>query len=413
MKVLIISKEDMQGGAFIAAYRVHNALLKNGVDSLMLVDKKTSDDLTVEGPTTKIAKLLANLRPRLINYLLVKLQKTNNKVIHSPSVLPSTLVKCINESDADVINLHWIQNEMLSIKDISKIKKPIVWTFHDMWAFCGAEHYTNDNRWREGYNFNNRPSYERGFDLNKWTWKRKKKYWKNPIQITTPSLWLAKCVNESKLMSNWPVTVVANPLNTEIFKPMDKKNACRKLNLPDKVSLILFGALGGKKDPRKGFDLLISALKQLENQPKAKKIELAIFGQSKPKSSLSLGFPTHYIGHLSNDASLRLAYNAADVMVIPSTQEAFGQTASESISCGTPVVAFGVGGLLDIVDHQINGYLAKPFDTNDLAQGIDWVLNAANYSELCKNARDKALKEFDYKVVAKKYISLYEKTLIY
>lgn len=412
MKVLIISKEDMQGGAFIAAYRVHNALLKNGVDSLMLVDKKTSDDLTVVGPTTTIAKLLANLRPSLINHLLVKLQKTNNKVIHSPSVLPSTLVKRINESDADIVNLHWIQNEMLSIKDISKIKKPIVWTLHDMWAFCGAEHYTNDNRWREGYNFNNRPSYERGFDLNKWTWKRKKKYWKNPIQITTPSLWLAKCVNESKLMSNWPVTVVANPLNTEIFKPMDKKNACRKLNLPDKVSLILFGALGGKKDPRKGFDLLISALKHLENQLKAKKVELAIFGQSKPKSPPNLGLPTHYLGHLSNDASLRLAYNAADVTVIPSTQEAFGQTASESISCGTPVVAFGVGGLLDIVDHQINGYLAKPFDTNDLAQGIAWVINAENYSELCKNARDKALKEFDYKVIAKKYISLYEKTLI-
>ena len=412
MKVLIISKEDMQGGAFIAAYRVHNALLKNGVDSLMWVDKKTSDDLTVVGPTTKIAKLLANLRPSLINHLLVKLQKTNNKVIHSPSVLPSTLVKRINESDADIINLHWIQNEMLSIKDISKIKKPIVWTLHDMWVFCGAEHYTNDNRWREGYNFNNRPSYERRFDLNKWTWERKKKYWKNPIQITTPSQWLAKCVNESKLMSSWPVTVVANPLNTEIFKPMDKKNACRKLNLPDKVSLILFGALGGKKDPRKGFDLLISALKHLENQPKAKKVELAIFGQSKPKSPPNLGFPTHYIGHLSNDASLRLAYNAADVMVVPSTQEAFGQTASESISCGTPVVAFGVGGLLDIVDHQINGYLANPFDTNGLAQGIDWVINAENYSELCKNARDKALKEFDYKVIAKKYISLYEKILI-
>ena len=99
-------------------------------------------------------------------------------------------------------------------------------------------------------------------------------------------------------------------------------------------------------------------------------------------------------------------------MIVPSTQEAFGQTASESISCGTPVVAFGVGGLLDIVDHQINGYLANPFDTNGLAQGIDWVINAENYSELCKNARDKALKEFDYKVIAKKYISLYEKILI-
>jgi glycosyltransferase involved in cell wall biosynthesis len=411
MKVLIISKEDIQGGAFIAAYRLHNALLKNNVDSLMLVDKKMSDDSTVEGPGTKIAKLLASFRPHLINYSLVKLQKTNNKVIHNPSVLPSTLVKRINESDADIVNLHWIQSEMLSIKDISKIKKPIIWTIHDMWAFCGAEHYTNDNRWREGYNFNNRPSYEKGFDLNKWTWKRKKKYWKNPIQIVASSLWLAKCVNESKLMSNWPVVVVPNPLNTEIFKPMDKKNACTKLNLPNNVPLVLFGALGGQKDPRKGFDLLIEALKYLKHNPKAKRFELAIFGQNKPKSPPNLGFPIHYLGHLSNDIGLRLVYNAADAMVVPSTQEAFGQTASESIACGTPVVAFGITGLLDIVDHKINGYLAKPFDTNDLAQGIDWVLNAKNYSEICKNAREKTLKEFDYRVVAKKYITLYEKTL--
>ena len=407
MKVLIISKEDIQGGAFIAAYRVHNALRQNGVDSFMWVDKKILDDQTVEGPSTKTAKLLADLRPRLIHHLLVKMLKTNNKVIHSPSVLPSTLVKRINESDADIVNLHWIQNEMLSIKDISKIKKPIVWTLHDMWVFCGAEHYTNDNRWQEGYNTNNRPSYESGFDLNKWTWKRKQMYWKNSIQIITPSLWLANCVKESKLISNWPVSVVANPLNVESFKPIDKKNACTKLNLPNDVPLILFGAHGGQKDSRKGFDLLVGALKYL----KVKRPELVIFGQGKPKSLPNLGFPIHYMGHLSNDLSLRLTYSAVDVMVVPSTQEAFGQTASESMACGTPVVAFGATGLLDIIDHRINGYLAEPFDTKDLAQGIDWVLNAENYSELCKNARDKVLKKFDSKVVVKKYMAVYEKIL--
>ena len=412
MKVLIISKQDIQGGAFIAAYRVHNALRKNGVDSFMWVDKKISDDWTVEGPPTKIAKLLAGLRPRLIIHSLVKMLKTNEKVIHSPSVLPSTLVKRINESDADIVNFHWIQNEMLSIKDISKIKKPIVWTLHDMWAFCGAEHYANDNRWQEGYNFNNRPSYESGFDLNRWTWKRKQKHWKNPMQIITTSKWLSNCVKESKLMSHWPVSVVATPLDTESFKPMDKKIACTKLNLPNDVPLILFGAMGGKKDLRKGFDLLIAALKYLKDDPKAKRFELIIFGQSKPKSRPNLGFPIHYLGHLDNDKSLKLAYNVADAMVIPSRLDNLPNTGLEAQACGTPVIAFNIGGLPDIVEHQKTGYLAKPFDTNDLAQGIDWVLNTENYSELCKNARDKTLKEFDNKIVAKKYIDLYEKILI-
>ena len=411
MKVLIISKQDIQGGAFIAAYRAHNALCKNGVDSFMWVDKKKSDDWTVKGPPTKIAKLLAGLRPRLIFHSLVKLLKTNKKVIHSPSVLPSTWVKRINESDTDIVNFHWIQGEMLSIKDISKIKKPIVWTLHDMWAFCGAEHYANDNRWQEGYNFNNRPSYESGFDLNRWTWKRKQKHWKNPMQIITTSKWLSNCVKESKLMSHWPVSVVATPLDIENFKPMDKKIACKKLNLPNDVPLILFGALGGSKDPRKGFDLLIAALKYLKDDPKAKRFELIIFGQSNPKSSPNLGFPIHYLGHLSNDESLRLAYNVADAMIIPSRQDNLPNTGLEAQACGTPVIAFNIGGLPDIVEHQKTGYLAKPFDTNDLAQGIDWVLNAENYSELCKNARDKALKEFDNKIVAKKYIAVFEKIL--
>jgi glycosyltransferase involved in cell wall biosynthesis len=100
-----------------------------------------------------------------------------------------------------------------------------------------------------------------------------------------------------------------------------------------------------------------------------------------------------------------------DVMVVPSLQEAFGQTASESMACGTPVVAFGATGLLDIVDHKINGYLAKPFDTDDLKNGIEWVLNTPNYDELCKNAREKVLREFDSKIVAKRHIELYEEVL--
>ena len=99
----------------------------------------------------------------------------------------------INSSDADVVNLHWVQAEMLSIADISRIAKPLVWTLHDMWAFSGAEHCAWDNRWRDGYRRNNRPKHERGFDLNRWAWQRKRKYWRRPMQIVCPSQWLADC----------------------------------------------------------------------------------------------------------------------------------------------------------------------------------------------------------------------------
>ena len=117
------------------------------------------------------------------------------------------------------------------------------------------------------------------------------------------------------------------------------------------------------------------------------------------------------MGHLHDDLSLRLLYSAIDVLVVPSRKEAFGQTASESMACATPVVAFGATGLLDIVDHKVNGYLAKPFESEDLANGIEYLLNAPNYGELCKNARDKVVKNFDSAVIAAKYEELYNKIL--
>ena len=411
MKIIHLSFSDINGGAFSATYRIHHSLLKQGINSRMWVNEKKSNDCTVENFNNKIGEILNKLRLRIIHHFFVKMLNTKNKIIHSPSVLHSSWVKYINNSDADIIHLHWIQNEMMSIKDISKIKKPIIWTLHDMWAFCGAEHFTDEERWREGYYINNRPNYESGFDLNRWTWNRKKKYWKNPIQIATPSTWLAKCVKESALMKSWPISAIPNPINTDQWKPVEKKNARQFFNLSQDAKLILFGASGGGENPRKGYDLLLSALECIRVEKKIKNFELVVFGQSKPKSPQSYGFPIHYLGHIDNDLSLRSLYSAVDTMVIPSRLDNLPNTAVEAQACGTPVVSFDIGGLPDIVDHRINGYLAKPFDISNLAQGIDWVLNAENYSQLCKNARDKALKEFDHEVVAKKYINLYKKNL--
>ena len=411
MKVLHLSYSDINGGAARATYRIHHALRKEGIDSRMWVNKKFSDDWTVEGSTSKVIRILNELRPRLINYTLVKMLKTENKIIHSPSVFPSNWVKHINSSDVDIVHLHWIQNEMLSIKDISKIKKPIVWTLHDMWAFCGAEHYTNDNRWRESYNSNNRPNYESGFDLNRWTWNRKKKYWKNPNQIVTPSKWLAKCVSESALMKNWPVSVIANPIDTYQWKPMEKKNARQLFNLSQDANLILFGAIGGGKDSRKGYDLLLSALEYIKADKKLKKIELVVFGQSKPKSQPDLGFPIHYSGHLHDDLSLRALYSAADVMVVPSRQDNLPNTAVEAQACGTPVVSFDIGGLPDIIEHQKTGYLAKAFDTRDLANGITWVLQQDGSNKLGNNARERAVEKFSEKKISEAYLDIYKKLL--
>lgn len=124
-----------------------------------------------------------------------------------------------------------------------------------------------------------------------------------------------------------------------------------------------------------------------------------------------MNFPVHYTGLFNDDVSLRLLYSSIDILIVPSRKEAFGQTATEAMACATPVVAFGTTGLLDIVDHKVNGYLAKPFNTEDLANGIKYILNTPNYDELCHNARQKVIQEFDTEVVAKQYIELYNRVL--
>lgn len=408
VKVASVNYSDLNGGAARAAYRIHSALNKCGVESIMYVNDSISGDWTVKGPLGTLKKAASKLRPHL-GRIFSGLLNTENVSLHSPAIIPTRFSERFNKSDFDIVHLHWINCEMVSVSDLGRISKPLVWTLHDMWAFCGSEHYTSDFRWRDGYLKNNRPLYETGFDINRWVWNRKIRYWQDKINIVTPSKWLGDCVGYSKLMGEMPRVVIPNALDTNIWKPIDRSLARAILNLPSDAPLLLFGAIGGASDPRKGFDLLKQALAHLSGE--VANMELVIFGQLSPKDPLNLGFPAHYFGHLYDDISLSLLYSAADAIVVPSRQEAFGQTASEAHACGIPVVAFDIGGLPDIVQHKITGYLAQALDPVDLAEGIKWVLNNPDTDSMRRAARDYAVNNFSYSVVADKYISLYRSIL--
>jgi glycosyltransferase involved in cell wall biosynthesis len=355
--------------------------------------------------------------------LLIKPFKSNPAIYQSIAFMPTRWAARLNSSQNDVVHMHWVNGEMISIVDIGKIDKPLMWTLHDMWGITGAEHYSEDARAHDGYTKENRPQGETGFDLNRWTWLRKVQHWKKPILITTPSRWMAEKISESELMKGWPVMAIANPLDTEVWRPIDQSIAREELGLPQNVPLILFGASGGAADPRKGFDLLLEALPLLQKSISSQgesSMELVVFGQNAPKgrSDLSnLNLPTHYMGHINNDHTLQLLYSAADVMVVPSRQETFGQTASEALACGCPVAAFGATGLLDVVEHLTCGYLAKPYDPQDLATGIEWLIRSQqdeknagrlNESTLRLAARQHAVDHFSYPVIAKQYIAAYQ-----
>ena len=248
MKIIHISNSNGRGGAAIATKRLNKALLHEQHDSSIWVNYKYGKNPNIKTYPNNLLKRINRLK-RYLSRVLVLLLKTNNPVLHSPQIFSSPFwLKAINESDADIIHLHWFQNEMISVSDLSKIKKPLVWTLHDMWGFCGAEHISYDRRWKEGYLKKNRPAGEGHFDINRWTWIRKKKYWKNPIDIITPSDWMKQNVKKSYLMKKWPVYSIPNAIDIKKWKPVDKNLSRKTLKLPNELSLILFGSTSGTKD---------------------------------------------------------------------------------------------------------------------------------------------------------------------
>ncbi|MBY7796585.1 glycosyltransferase [Vibrio fluvialis] len=413
MKILHISHSDTIGGAARAAYRLHKAQLASGFDSEMMVRVKKTDDWTVLGPSSKKSKAFSLIRPT-IGQQLNKLQRSENSNFHSGNWLPSNWSSRINRCDADVVHLHWVAGETMSIYDIGRIKKPIVWTLHDMWPFCGMEHVTSHDlsaRWRQPYTAANRGLYDKGIDLDRFTWTRKKKYWKQKMNIVAPSEWMADCVRGSELFSENVTTVIPNTLNTDVYKPLDRSFCRQVLRLPLDKKIILFGAMGGGKDFNKGYDLLLDSLNKLVVDIEKDNVICVIFGQSQPQNLTSLPYTSIWLGHVFDDVTLSILYNSADVMVVPSRIESFGQTASEAQACGIPVVAFNSTGLKDVIEHSRTGYLASHFDTSDLAKGIQFYISPQCLKIDRDYIRKRAIKLWSYKTVSEKYADLYSYVL--
>jgi glycosyltransferase involved in cell wall biosynthesis len=320
---------------------------------------------------------------------------------HSLNLFPTPILRAINQSDADIVHLHWIHGEMLSVAQIARITKPIVWTFHSMWPMLGIGH------WDEFVADSSPATISRGRlygYLNKWTIRRKARYWENlEVQIVCPSTWLEGLVRSSMVPCSDKALVVPNCLNLEVFKPHDRLAARCRFGLPLDKQLILFGA----HDPhnlRKGGDLLRQALRQMDSS----NLVLVVFGAS--SGDEIEGIPTIWVGIIREEYQLASLYSAVDVMCVPSRIESFGQTASEPQACGVPVVAFNATGLRDVVEHKVTGYLAKPYDIEDYAFGIQWVLDA-DKKLLGENARKRAEMLWDAKKVARQMYSIYERTL--
>lgn len=413
MKVLHLSTSDINGGAARAAFRLHRGLLESGVHSRMLVQNKYGNDSFVTGSGSQLGRLVALLK-YAVDSMPAILSRGSRGATFSSAILPDRLARNAARIAPDLIHLHWIAGGFIRIETLSHLNMPLVWTLHDMWPFTGGCHYGGEcNRYTGscGCCPELRSTVEN--DLSRRIWQRKAKAWQRvPMVIITPSHWMAECARASSLFAEADIRVIPNGINTTLFQPVDRSSARKKLGLPQDRLLILFGAMSPAGEHRKGFQYLQSALRELAANGWGERAELLVYGAKPPEKTPDFGMKARYMGQVSDDGVLRLINSAADVFVAPSIQDNLPNTVMEAMACGTPVVAFRIGGMPDMIDHGETGWLASPFDHKDLARGIIHVLeNVGSDNKMGMRAREKTVGCFSEMITAQRHLDLYRELL--
>lgn len=409
MNLVLLNTFDGLGGAAIATYRLHRGLRSAGINSHLLVQRKITDDPTVIGPTTKFQKAIALVRP-ILDGIATGFYRKREKKYFSPAFLPDRLASRVSAFAPDIIHLFWVNSGFMRAGTLSQFKRPIVWTLHDMWPFTGGCHYDDEcGRFQGSCGKCPALHSESDRDLSRLIWELKRNSWDGiPIVIVATSQWLADMARLSSLFRSNRIEVIPNGIDTDKYKPLDKMAARLAYNLPRDKHLVLFSAFGATTEKRKGNHFLVQALERMAQCGWAKGTELVIIGASEPEYPQNLGMPVHYMSHLLDEVSQVLLYSAVDITVAPSMQENLSNVVMESLACGTPVAAFHVGGMPDLIEHKINGYLATPFESNDLADGIMWVLeNKDRRDMLSRNARSVVEERYTLKKVSEQYLALY------
>jgi glycosyltransferase involved in cell wall biosynthesis len=413
MKLLILNSFDADGGAAIATHRLHTGLRSAGVNSTLLVQVKNSADYSVIGALGKWQKLFSLIRSR-VDILFQRIYRKRQNVIFSTAWFPERIAAKTAELNPDIVHLFWVNSGFLRIETLARLGKPVVWTLHDMWPFTGGCHY-DDGCGKFRQECGNCPSLNSGRerDLSRFIFERKRKSWADlPIVVVATSRWIGDMARASALFRRYRIEIIPNGIDTNRYKPADKMLARDVYSLPRDKRLVLFSAFSASSDRRKGGHILNMAIKNMVKSEWGASTELIIVGASKPLNTPDFGMRVHYMGHMRDEISQVLLYSAVDVLVAPSMQENLSNAVMESLSCGTPVVAFDIGGMPDMIDHQMNGYLAKPFDPDDLAAGIVWAIeDKGRRDSLSLQARQSVVRKFAMETVSEQYLKLYQSLL--
>ncbi len=409
LKVVIINTAETKGGAAVACNRLHIGLNELGVNSKMLVRHKSSSDESVFEFTKSKWSMRWNLFQFYVELFFLKFFKTKNYDFSIPYFGPKLehhpLIK-----DADVVHIHWAQNSYLNLstlENLKKLNKPIVWTLHDMWAFTGGCHYNQSCRKFET-ECSQCPQLKNQhlIDLSNWIFKQKQNIYSDKFHIVTPSNWLSAEAKKSKLFSNNNISTIPYNIDFNLFKPQEKKSSKEYFGINPEKKIILFVSMN-VEDPRKGFDYLRKAIIELEQSIPNWREQYEVLAIGRNNDDQYFETKIHFTGRLSSFDIISKAYSAADVFVAPSVQDNLPNTVIESLSCGTPVVAFNIGGMPDMIEHNYNGSLAEFGNIEALSKGILDCLT----KDFRNNCIESAQRKFSTKKEVQKYIDLYSQLI--
>lgn len=400
MKIVHIATTDF-GGAFKAVQRIRNSMQPYCEQADILVRSRFFETDTIEVVNTLQKRILSKGR-NFLNLLL-----SHGEVV--TDWFGADLSRHLKVRQADVIILHWVNSfvSSKSVKRLARLRKPIIWVMHDMWVFTGGCHYDS---YCDGYEkgCGNCPYLGKRLkkDISYWNLKVKKRLFDNvDILFIAISQWEKECALNSIPLKGKNVIWVSNPVDISVFCPLNRDNIKKKYGVAGK-KVILFGADKALENPMKGFSYLIDALQYLEGE----KYLAVCFGKApKNKRIMMKHMEIHYLGEIRDEKELSEWYNIADVFVAPSLQEGFGYTVCEALACGTPVTAFAVGGMLDQIIHEKNGYLAKLYDAEDLAAGIKCCVE--NRERFGAAARERVVSCNSYKVIGERYKKLCQEAI--
>lgn len=394
MKILHLTFSDHFGGANIAAYRLHKCLESKIFSKLLVYNKKKKEKNIIKFNDKRIISI------KIKNYLVKFLDLLfKNNLRNSYNIFNSGIVDYINKSDSDIVHMHWVNNELISIEEISRISKPIVWTFHDMWPMCGTEHYTEKKRYIQGYSIKNK--YFLGCDFEKYIWNKKKKYFNIKMFIVTPSLWLKKKILKSFIFKNKQIYLIRNPINTKLWKPYSKV-----IKKNDNIKL-LFCAANFISESRKGFYNLINNLNILS---KNYNFELYTIGDKIP-SNLNSNFIINELRYTDSEKKLVSYYNKCDVLLLPSISDNFPNVGIEALATGIPIISLRNNGINEVIKNNKNGFLLSSFSKKNLKLAFDWVKKNRSKKYLKKKIHENISNQVCYDIISKKMINLYSKIL--